>query len=77
VFYGSEPDAALAGAALFDALRRLDQAGVDAIIAEGLPDTGVGAAYMNRLRKAARSERLEPAGRQPETGGDSHDAGGS
>ena len=35
--YGDEPDAAAAGAGLFDALRRLDRAGVSVIIAEGLP----------------------------------------
>lgn len=57
--YGRTPDAAAAGAALFDALRRLDQIGVAVIIAEGLSDQGVGAAYMNRLRKAAETSIKE------------------
>lgn len=59
VIYGSVPDAAAAGASLFDALRRLDQADVTVIIAEGLSDQGVGAAYMNRLRKAAETLNKE------------------
>lgn len=59
ITYGSMPDAAAAGASLFDALRRLDQADVTVIIAEGLPDQGVGAAYMNRLRKAAETLNKE------------------
>lgn len=59
VIYGQTPDAAAAGALLFDALRRLDQAKVTVIIAEGLSDRGVGAAYMNRLRKAADTMNKE------------------
>lgn len=47
------PDARAAGRLFFDALRRFDQARVDVIIAEALPGSGLGAAYMNRLRKAA------------------------
>ena len=38
---------------LFIALRGMDKAGVDIIFAEGLPEKGIGAAVMNRLRKAA------------------------
>jgi len=38
---------------LFAALRRLDEAGLDAIIAESVPETGLGVAIMDRLRKAA------------------------
>jgi L-threonylcarbamoyladenylate synthase len=53
VAYGDEPEPELAGRLLFDALRRLDRSGVKVIIAEGLPEHGVGIAYMNRLRKAA------------------------
>ena len=41
------------GAGLFAALRAFDAANVDAIFAEGIPETGVGAAVMNRLSKAA------------------------
>lgn len=40
-------------AALFTSLRRFDEAGVDVIIAEMLPQTGVGDAVMNRLYRAA------------------------
>ena len=42
-----------AAANLFAALRRLDAAGVDEIIAEPIPETGLGRAIMDRLRKAA------------------------
>ena len=38
---------------LFAALRRLDEAGLDLILAEPVPETGLGAAIMDRLRKAA------------------------
>jgi len=39
--------------ALFDALRTLDHLKLDIILAESAPETGVGIAYMNRLKKAA------------------------
>lgn len=42
-----------AAAKLFTALRRLDEAGLDLIIAEGVPPNGLGLAIMDRLRKAA------------------------
>ncbi|WP_298647678.1 L-threonylcarbamoyladenylate synthase [uncultured Granulicatella sp.] len=38
---------------LFDALRTLDHLGLDIILAQGAPETSVGIAYMNRLKKAA------------------------
>ena len=38
---------------LYGAMRRLDEAGLDGIIAEPLPETGLGAAIMERLRKAS------------------------
>ena len=38
---------------LFRALRELDRAGVDVIIAQGVEEKGLGLAVMNRLRKAA------------------------
>ncbi|MFI5253193.1 MAG: L-threonylcarbamoyladenylate synthase [Bacteroidota bacterium] len=38
---------------LFDTLRQLDAYGVDVIIVESIPETGVGAAVMDRLRRAA------------------------
>ncbi len=40
---------------LFCGLRHLDMQGVDIIISEGYSETGIGAAVMNRLRKAAGS----------------------
>ncbi len=46
-------DLRAAAAGLFAKLRRLDEAGLDVILAERLPDTGLGAAIMDRLRKAA------------------------
>lgn len=41
---------------LFAALRRLDEAGLDLILAEPVPETGLGVAIMDRLRKAAHQE---------------------
>ena len=38
---------------LYGAMRRLDEAGLERIVAESLPETGLGAAIMERLRKAA------------------------
>lgn len=45
-----------AAARLFASMRRLDEAGLDAIYAEELPETGLGAAIMERLRKAAHGQ---------------------
>ena len=42
-----------AAANLYGAMRRLDESGLDLIVAEELPETGIGAAIMERLRKAA------------------------
>jgi L-threonylcarbamoyladenylate synthase len=42
-----------AAARLFSAMRRLDESGVDLIIAEPVPEEGLGAAIMDRLRKAS------------------------
>ena len=42
-----------AAAGLFAKLRRLDDAGLDVILAEKLPETGLGVAIMDRLRKAS------------------------
>jgi L-threonylcarbamoyladenylate synthase len=42
-----------AAANLYGAMRRLDEAGLDLIVAEELPESGIGAAIMERLRKAA------------------------
>jgi len=41
-----------AAANLFSALHRLDEQGLDAIHAEAVPETGLGRAIMDRLRKA-------------------------
>ena len=38
---------------LFAAMRRLDEAGLDLIVAEPVPETGLGVAILDRLRKAA------------------------
>jgi len=38
---------------LFAALRAMDERGVEVLICEGYPETGLGYAVMNRLRKAA------------------------
>ncbi|HEU4965696.1 MAG TPA: L-threonylcarbamoyladenylate synthase [Bacilli bacterium] len=40
-------------AGLYDAIRRFDHLGAEVIFAESFPETGVGVAIMNRLRKAA------------------------
>lgn len=42
-----------AAATLFAKLRRLDEAGLDFIVAEPVPEVGLGVAIMDRLRKAA------------------------
>jgi L-threonylcarbamoyladenylate synthase len=42
-----------AAANLYGAMRRLDEAGLDGIVAEPVPETGLGAAIMERLRKAS------------------------
>jgi L-threonylcarbamoyladenylate synthase len=51
-----DPDGDLVGAAarLFDALHALDAAGLSRIVAEPVPDSGLGRAVMDRLRRAAR-----------------------
>lgn len=46
-------DLAAAAAGLFAALRRLDASGARAIIAEAVPDRGLGLAINDRLRRAA------------------------
>jgi L-threonylcarbamoyladenylate synthase len=45
-----------AAATLFAKLRRLDEAGLDLILAEAVPEHGLGIAIMDRLRKAAAHE---------------------
>ncbi len=53
VDWGRDGDALAASAALFDALRRLDEAGAEVIVAQSVAPEGIGAAYRNRLEKAA------------------------
>lgn len=50
---GDPGETQAAAAALFDALRAMDQAGVDRILATPWPRRGMGEAVMNRLEKAA------------------------
>jgi L-threonylcarbamoyladenylate synthase len=45
-----------AAANLYGAMRRLDETGLELIVAEPLPETGLGVAIMERLRKAAARE---------------------
>ncbi|MEM1990072.1 MAG: L-threonylcarbamoyladenylate synthase [Candidatus Bathyarchaeia archaeon] len=47
---------------LFRLLRELDDEGVDVIIAEGVPQKGLGLAVMNRLRRAAGYNIIETGG---------------
>ena len=56
IAYADLPDPVLAAKTLFAALRSFDAAGCDVIIVESLPETGVGLAYMNRVRKAAQPD---------------------
>lgn len=42
-----------AAANLYGAMRRLDEAGLELIVAEAVPETGLGVAIMERLRKAS------------------------
>lgn len=46
-------DAAALARALYDALRAAEDAGVDVLVVEAVPERGVGAAVMDRLRRAA------------------------
>lgn len=50
---GSRHDPATVAAGLFALLRELDDAGLDAIVVEGIPEQGLGRAVMDRLRRAA------------------------
>lgn len=53
--YGSRLDPAATAASLYQGLRWFDHHPVDLIVAEGVPETGIGRALMNRLAKAAGS----------------------
>lgn len=45
------------GVRLFYCLRKLDEAGLDLIVAESVSETGVGVAIMDRLRRAATASK--------------------
>lgn len=68
IAHGPRSQARTAASRLFAALRQLDACGADRIIAEGADPAGIGAAYLNRLRKAAGGgpEPLVDAGGGPE-----------
>ncbi len=53
VLAGRREDPGTVATGLYAALRRFNELGVDLILAEGLEDSGIGLAVMNRLRKAA------------------------
>lgn len=48
-----------AAAHLFAAIRRLDALGLDVILAEPVPEVGLGLAIMDRLRRASNPSRIE------------------
>ncbi|CAM3699911.1 L-threonylcarbamoyladenylate synthase [Cohnella lubricantis] len=50
---GSRAEPEQAAQALYAALRECDERGIGFILAEGYPEDGIGAALMNRMRKAA------------------------
>lgn len=50
---GSRSNLAEIARSVFKLLREFDREGVDVILAEGVPSTGLGLAVMNRLRKAS------------------------
>lgn len=52
-FLSRTQDLREAAANLYGAMRRLDEADLDLIVAEPVPETGLGVAIMERLRKAA------------------------
>jgi len=63
IAHGSRGQSRTAASGLFAALRRLDACRADVIIAESVEATGIGAAYVNRLRKAAAGGD-EPSGKR-------------
>lgn len=51
--YGTREDLAGIASDLFSTLRAFDRYGVDVVLAESVPATGIGLAIMNRLRRSA------------------------
>lgn len=62
---GPRGDPGTIAANLFALLRDLDDAGLDAIVVEAIPERGVGRAVMDRLRRAAGEPDHQPD-REPE-----------
>ncbi len=56
---GSSSNLYTAAATIFDALRQFDKQGVDVIYAEALKEENIGAAVMNRMKKAAGFRLIE------------------
>jgi L-threonylcarbamoyladenylate synthase len=56
---GSRESPEFAAQALYAHLRECDARGLHYIVAEGYPEVGIGAALMNRLRKAAAGRELQ------------------
>lgn len=69
--YRKRPETVAAG--LYAALRRFNDLEVDFILAEGLPESGVGLAVMNRLRKAAGGRSLHAASENNGSPKEKHD----
>ena len=53
-----EGDLREAAVNLFAAIRRLDALNLDVILAESVPEVGLGRAIMDRLRRASRRENI-------------------
>ncbi|XHU85044.1 threonylcarbamoyl-AMP synthase [Peribacillus muralis] len=56
---GSLADLHTVAAGLYDALRQFDELDVDIIFSESFPESGIGAAVMNRLEKAAGHQIID------------------
>jgi L-threonylcarbamoyladenylate synthase len=56
---GDRSDPGAIGASLFSKLREFDEMGAEVVFAEGIEETGVGEAVMNRLRKASAGRIVE------------------
>ncbi|TCS78035.1 L-threonylcarbamoyladenylate synthase [Tepidibacillus fermentans] len=57
--YGNKDDLTPFAANVYDALRQFDKDKIDFILAEAFPETGIGLAIMNRLKKAAGGNILK------------------
>lgn len=53
LYYGNRHQLEMVAANLFGSLRAFDRHEVDVVLAEAVPETGIGLAVMNRLRRAA------------------------